>query len=59
MSDFMCMGCGVDTSADPKDFWYDQDGDTIYVRYTLKCPKCGRVHKCTEVFRWDGFINME
>ena len=55
MFDFMCMGCGVDTSADPKDFIYDQDGDTIYVR----CPHCGRVHKCTEVFRWDGIIDMQ
>lgn len=55
----MCMGCGEDVSADPKDFWYDQDGDTIYVRYTLRCPKCGRVHKCREIFRWDGIIDME
>jgi DNA-directed RNA polymerase subunit RPC12/RpoP len=59
MFDFMCMGCGAETSADPKDFYYDQDGDTIYVLYTVKCPKCGRVHKCREVFRWDGIIDME
>ena len=59
MSDFWCMGCGEDVSADPKDFYYDQDGDTIDVCYTLVCPHCGRVHKCREVFRWDGIIDMQ
>lgn len=59
MSDFMCMSCGQDVSADPKDFCYDQDGDVICVRYTLRCPKCGRVHKCTERFTWDGIIDMK
>lgn len=59
MFDFMCMGCGTETSADPKDFRYDQDGDRIDVCYTVKCPKCGRVHQCKEVYRWDGIIHME
>lgn len=59
MCDFMCMSCGHDVSADAKDFSYEQDGDKIYLTYTLTCPRCGRVHKCTEVFTWDGIMNME
>ena len=59
MFDFMCMGCGIETSADPKDYHYEQDGDVIHARYTVKCPKCGREHKCQEIFTWDGIIHME
>lgn len=59
MSNFWCMGCGEETSADPKNFCYDQDGDTIDVRYTLRCPNCGRVHQCTEQFTWDGITHMK
>ena len=59
MSDFMCMGCGHEVSADPKNFYYDQDGDKVDACYTLVCPRCGRVHKCRETFRWNGIVNME
>ena len=58
MCDFWCMGCGEDVSADPKDYHIEQDGDKVYVTYTLRCPKCGRIHKCREVFTWDGIVDM-
>lgn len=59
MMDFMCMGCGHEVSADPKDFNYEQDGDTVTSFYQVTCPRCGRVHKCREIFRWDGVVIME
>lgn len=59
MFDFMCMGCGIETSADPTDYHFDVDGDTATAIFELRCPKCGRVHKCRENFYWDGITHME
>lgn len=59
MYDFMCMGCGVETSADPTNYTIDQDCDVVLVQFQLRCPKCGREHKCSEIFNWDGVTKME
>ena len=29
MFDYVCPHCGQKVSADPKNYWYDQDGDTV------------------------------
>ena len=50
MFDFMCMSCGVETSADPIEYHFDVDGDVATAMFGLRCPKCGRVHQCKENF---------
>lgn len=59
MGDYMCLGCGQEFSADPGKTWYEQDGDTITVGYTVECPHCGRKHSCREFFRWDGITDIQ
>lgn len=60
MGEFMCLRCGEEFMSDPKGYYYEQDvdNDAIYGCYTVKCPRCGRVHHCKEVFKWDGTTSI-
>lgn len=59
MFEFICKGCGEETSAEPKDFYFEEDGDTIDEIYFLTCPFCGRKHKCRQRFTWNGITYIE
>ena len=59
MFDYVCPHCGQEVSADPKNYWYDQDGDTVKGTFHLTCPICGVLATGTEIFRWDGITHIE
>jgi uncharacterized protein (DUF2225 family) len=51
--DFVCI-CGENIDFNPQKMDYEQDGDTIYVYYTMTCPVCGTKMRCREVFHYSG-----
>ena len=59
MFDYVCPHCGQKVSADPKNYWYDQDGDTVEGKFQLTCPICGVLSIGREIFRWDGITHIE
>lgn len=53
-----CPHCAVELDFIEHFDWYDE-GDIIFCRASGKCPRCEKKYKWDDVYRLDGFQNVE